>query len=92
MTSLLGARGGGEVSAFGTLQWLLRFGGLRSAMVLSICDGGRGVAQRRCRTISAENCPSARSVAFSAATFLGSRMLFDGGYDLLALQGAEIAW
>ncbi|XBH57074.1 hypothetical protein VPH35_078750 [Triticum aestivum] len=21
-----------------------------------------------------------------------SRMLFDGGYDLLALQGAEIAW
>ena len=41
--------------------------------------------------VSTEHCPSARSVAFSAATFLGSRMLFDGGYDLLALQGAEIA-
>ena len=92
MTSLFGACGGGEVSVFGTLRWLLRFGGLRSAMVLSICDGGRGVAQRRCRAISAEHCPSARSVAFSAATFLGSKMLFDGGYDLLALQGAEIAW
>ena len=62
---------------------------MRSAMVLSICDGGRGVAQRRCGIVSADHCPSARSVALFVATFLGSGMPFDGGCDFLALQGAE---
>ncbi|KAF7030917.1 hypothetical protein CFC21_042349 [Triticum aestivum] len=37
--------------------------------------------------VSAEHCPSARSVALSVATWLGNGMPFDGDCDFLALQG-----
>ena len=40
-------------------------------------------------SVLVEHCPSARSVALFAATWLGSGMPFDSGCDFLALQGAE---
>lgn len=39
--------------------------------------------------VSAEHCPSARSVALSVATWLGNGMPFDGDCDFLALQGVS---
>ena len=89
LTYLLGARSSGKVSEFGALRRRLSLVALHSVLVPSICDGGRGVAQRRCRAVSAEHCPSARSVALFAATWLGNGMPFDGGCEFLALQGAE---
>ena len=56
-----------------------------SLFLMVVVVGPRGGAG----PVSVEHCPSARSVALFAATWLGSGMPFDGGCDFLALQGAE---
>ena len=81
LTYLLGARGSGEVSEFGALRRRLILVALHSVLVLSICDGGRGVAQRRCSAVSVEHGPSARSATLSVSSWLGSGKPFDGGCD-----------